>query len=143
GKPTAGEVTDLTEVNPQVKDWALGAVETIRWKSKDGLEVEGLLVKPVGYKEGTRYPLLTYVHGGPALQFMKGFSLYPPGPVQASRYPVQVFAGKGYAVFCPNPRGSTAYGDEFRKANIGDWGGTDLDDILTGVDGLVRKGVAV
>src|SRR5437763_125105 len=67
---------------------------------------------------------------------------FPPGPVQASRYPVQVFAGQGYAVFCPNPRGSAAYGEKYRKANVGDWGGKDLDDILTGVDEMVKRGIA-
>ena len=81
----------------------------MKWKSKDGLEVEGLLVKPVGFKEGQRYPTLVYVHGGPSSQFV-GFALYPSTTPQAARYPLQVFAGQGYAIFCPNPRGSGSYG---------------------------------
>src|SRR5205085_2235945 len=56
----------LKNVNPQLTEVALGDVEALRWKSKDDLEIEGLLVKPVGYQKGKRYPLLTYVHGGPA-----------------------------------------------------------------------------
>lgn len=128
--------------NPQVEGWPLGKVEKLRWKSKDGVEIEGLLVKPPEFKEGTRYPMLTYVHGGPALQFAQGFSIYPPGPVQASRYPVQVLASQGYMIFCPNPRGSAAYGKEFRRKNQRDWGGGDLQDILSGVDHLVEHGMA-
>src|SRR5262249_5810124 len=74
----------LTRTNPQLGGVALGAVELLRWKGKDGLDVEGLLVKPVGHREGTRVPLLVYLHGGPALRVARGFSLYPPGPPQAS-----------------------------------------------------------
>jgi dipeptidyl aminopeptidase/acylaminoacyl peptidase len=131
-----------TTSNPQLAGVALGGVESIRWKSFDGLEVEGLLIKPVGYKDGTRYPLLTYIHGGPALQFAHGFSVYPPGPPQASRYPVHVLAGQGYAIFCPNPRGSEGYGKKFRQANVRDWGGGDYKDIMAGVDHLIARGIA-
>jgi dipeptidyl aminopeptidase/acylaminoacyl peptidase len=132
----------LTRTNPQLAGIALGAVEPFRWKSFDGLEIHGLLIKPVGYRAGTRYPLLTYVHGGPALQFAHAFSVYPLGPPQASRYPVHVLAGQGYAIFCPNPRGSAGYGEKFRRANVKDWGGGDYRDIMTGVDRLIEQGLA-
>ncbi len=132
----------LTTTNPQLKHVALGQVETIRWKSFDGMEIEGLLIKPVGYKKGVRYPLLTYIHGGPALQFARGFSVYPPGRPQASRYPVHVLAGEGYAIFCPNPRGSNGYGAKFRQANLLDWGGGDFRDIMAGVGVLIDEGIA-
>jgi dipeptidyl aminopeptidase/acylaminoacyl peptidase len=132
----------LTVTNPQLKDIALGRVEPLRWKSFDGKTIEGLLIKPVGYEAGKRYPLLTYVHGGPALQFMHGFTVYPPGRPQASRYPVHVLAGQGYAVFCPNPRGSAGYGLKFRQANVKDWGGGDYRDIMAGVDHLIAQGIA-
>ncbi len=132
----------LTTTNPQLKQLALGQVEAMRWKSFDGLEIEGLLIRPVGYRKGTRYPLLTYIHGGPALQFAHGFSVYPQGPPQASRYPIHVLAGAGYAIFCPNPRGSTGYGEKFRKANRRDWGGGDFRDVMTGVDELIERGLA-
>src|SRR5262249_61386603 len=73
----------LTTTNPQLAGVALGRVEPFQWKGSDGLEIEGLLIKPVGYREGTRYPLLTYVHGGPAPPFAHTFSVYPPGPPPA------------------------------------------------------------
>jgi dipeptidyl aminopeptidase/acylaminoacyl peptidase len=78
----------LTTTNPQLAGVALGKVEELLWRSDDGLRLQGLLIKPVGYQGGKRYPLLTYIHGGPALQFAHGFSVYPPGPPQASRYPI-------------------------------------------------------
>jgi dipeptidyl aminopeptidase/acylaminoacyl peptidase len=132
----------LTTTNPQLSGVALGKVEAVRWKSFDGLEIEGLLIRPVGYKAGTRYPLLTYLHGGPALQFAHGFSVYPPGPPQGSRYPIHVLAGQGYAIFCPNPRGSDSYGRKFRLANVRDWGVGDYKDIMAGVDHLIAQGLA-
>jgi hypothetical protein len=131
----------LTKTNPHLRGVTLGATEVVHWKSKDGLEVEGLLVKPVGYRNGTRYPLLTYVHGGPALNFRLGFTPYGTSP-QAQRYPIQVFAGQGYAVFCPNPRGSGGYGEKFRRSNFQDWGGRDFEDVLTGIDMLIERGIA-
>jgi dipeptidyl aminopeptidase/acylaminoacyl peptidase len=132
----------LTHTNPQLDEIALGAVEVVRWKSKDGMDIEGLLVKPVGFQEGKRVPLLVYAHGGPALRFGRGFSLYPPGPPQASRYPLHVLAGQGYAIFCPNPRGSDGYGLKFRVANVKDWGGGDFQDIMSGLDALIERGLA-
>jgi dipeptidyl aminopeptidase/acylaminoacyl peptidase len=132
----------LTATNPQLKDVALGKVETFRWKGADGVPIEGLLIKPADYEKGKRYPLLTYVHGGPALQFAHAFSVYPQGPPQASRYPVHVLAGQGYVIFCPNPRGSDGYGKKFRQLNVKDWGGGDFKDVMAGVDELIEQGLA-
>lgn len=135
----------LTRSNPLLDSLALGAMEPVRWKSSDGLEIEGVLLKPVGYERGRRYPVLTYVHGGPTGVFTLGFEpqLGPaPFPIQAGPYPLQVFAGMGYAVFMPNPRGSSGYGRAFLRANIGDWGHGDFRDIMTGLDHLVREGIA-
>jgi dipeptidyl aminopeptidase/acylaminoacyl peptidase len=144
--PVAGyRPVRLTRTNPQVDSLALGTTEAIRWKSKDGLEIEGLLVKPVGYQPGSRYPVLTYVHGGPSGVFMLGFGPQlgaAPVPLQTEPYPVQVFAGKGYAMFMPNPRGSSGYGTKFLRANVKDWGHGDFQDIMTGLDHLVASGLA-
>lgn len=134
----------LTDLNPHLKDIAFGQTEVIRWKSSDGIEVEGLLVKPVGYRAGKRYPLLTYVHGGPTGSFKMSFAVQviPGTVVQMEPYPVQVLAGQGYAIFMPNPRGSSGYGGKFRKGNIGDFGGGDFRDIMSGVDYLIGQGIA-
>src|SRR5207249_2101649 len=132
----------LTRTNPQLGGIALGRVMPFEWKSFDGLVIEGLLILPPGRPKGKRYPLLTYIHGGPALQFAHAFSVYPPGPPQASRYPVHVFAGQGYAIFCPNPRGSDGYGKKFRQLNVKDWGVGDYRDIMAGVDELLEQGIA-
>jgi dipeptidyl aminopeptidase/acylaminoacyl peptidase len=86
--------------------------------------------------------VLLYLHGGPALRFAQGFSVYPPAPPQATRYPIHVLAGQGYAIFCPNPRGSDGYGEKFRQANVKDWGGADFQDIMSGLDTLVDRGLA-
>jgi dipeptidyl aminopeptidase/acylaminoacyl peptidase len=125
----------LTDTNPQAAQFALGDSEVITWKSSDGLEIEGVLLKPVGFEAGKRYPLLVVAHGGPAGAFTNGYRV---GGLEGG----QMWAGKGWAVFYPNPRGSTQYGEKFLQANINDWGGGDFRDIMTGVDALIARGVA-
>ncbi|MBI2502369.1 MAG: S9 family peptidase [Candidatus Latescibacteria bacterium] len=127
----------LTDHNPQLKNHRLSRKELVRWQSPDGTRVEGLLIRPVGYRAGQRYPLLVYVHGGPASVFTNAFN-----SAVGDRYPIQVFAARGYALLLPNPRGSAHYGERFRRANVRDWGGGDLADILSGVDLLVDRGLA-
>jgi len=115
-----------------------GETKLIRWKNpKDGLEIEGLLTLPLGYQAGRKVPLLTFVHGGPSSYFDQkyfGYLFYI--------YPVHVFAARGYAVLRPNVRGSGAYGEPFRQANRGDWGGGDWSDLNAGIDKLIADGVA-
>ena len=125
----------LTDVNPQLRDLALGETEVITWKSTDGIPVEGVLLKPVGYQAGRKYPLLVEAHGGPTGATNAGFKA-------SSGSPGQVWAGQGWAVLYPNPRGSTNYGEKFTKANIMDWGGGDYRDIMTGVDDVIKRGIA-
>jgi dipeptidyl aminopeptidase/acylaminoacyl peptidase len=121
----------LTNFNPGIKDFALVPTEVIRWKAPDGLEIEGLLVRPLGYEQGKRYPLILQIHGGPYGQFAFGLNTR-----------AQIFAANGYAVLLPNPRGSTGYGNKFTTANIGDWGGKDYQDLMSGVDELIKMGLA-
>ncbi|MGH9346570.1 MAG: prolyl oligopeptidase family serine peptidase [Vicinamibacterales bacterium] len=124
----------LTTANPQAAGFSLGESEVITWKN-EGLDVEGVLLKPVGFKAGTRVPLLVVVHGGPAGVHLDNFRVaYGDGG--------QHWAGQGWAVLYPNPRGSTNYGERFMRANIPDWGGGDFHDIMAGVDALVAKGIA-
>jgi dipeptidyl aminopeptidase/acylaminoacyl peptidase len=125
----------LTDTNPQIAALALGETEVVTWKSMDGAEVEGVLLKPVGYRAGTRYPTLVVAHGGPSGAYLNNNRL---GGLEGG----QVWAGKGWAVFYPNPRGSTNYGEKFLQANVNDWGGGDYHDIMTGVDALVARGIA-
>lgn len=125
----------LTDHNPQVRDLALGRAEVVQWKSSDGMEMDGVLLRPVGYEAGKRYPLITSVHGGPAGAWTENFAA-------GWGSPGQVAAGQGFAIFYPNPRGSSAYGEKFLRANIRDWGAGDYRDIQTGIDALIARGIA-
>lgn len=127
--------TKLTDHNPQLKNIALGRSEVIKWKSKDGMEIEGILIYPVGYEAGKRYPTLAYIHGGPSGVWTQAF----PGDYRTYAH---IWAGKGWAVFLPNVRGSSAYGEKFLLANVKDWGGGDYQDIQTGLDDLIKRGIA-
>ncbi|MDQ7054294.1 MAG: S9 family peptidase [candidate division KSB1 bacterium] len=95
------------------------------------MEIEGLLLKPVGYEPGKKLPLIVSVHGGPS-----GMDTWTFQGLE------QMLAGRGYAVLMPNYRGSSYYGDAFIKANHGDLGGGDFKDIMVGVDYLIAQGLA-
>jgi dipeptidyl aminopeptidase/acylaminoacyl peptidase len=129
------EPKKLTDHNPQVAALALGNSEVVKWKSTDGMEIEGLLILPVGYRAGARYPLVAEIHGGPAGTWTQSF---PASWSNAGH----VLAGQGFAVLYPNPRGSSAYGEQFLRANIKDWGAGDYRDIQTGIDALIARGIA-
>jgi dipeptidyl aminopeptidase/acylaminoacyl peptidase len=122
----------LTDPNPQVKQFALGEEEEITWKSKDGTTVGGVLVKPVGYKAGQRYPLIVAIHGGPASADVLSFN---------GGYGAQVYAGAGYAVLKPNYRGSTNYGLKHKTDIVGNYFQAGYEDIMAGVDHLIAQGI--
>ena len=112
-------------------DTQLQPTEDISFKSKDGTVIDGLLMKPVGYQPGKKYPTLLSLHGGPVYQYSHEF------------FEVwQWFAAHGYAVVAPNPRGSSGRGFDFAKAIYADWGNVDVDDVLAAVDHVVQMGVA-
>ena len=111
---------------------ALGDEEEITWKSTDGRMVSGVLVKPVGFKPGTRYPLIVAIHGGPAAADILGFN---------GGYSAQVYAGAGYMVLLPNYRESTNYGEKFKIESQGDYFTKGTQDIMTGVDYLIAQGM--
>jgi len=125
----------LTKSNPQIDKFALGKAESVQWKSTDGKMVEGILIKPVNFREGKRYPLIVQIHGGPASAYTLSFS------GSYGTY-TNIFAGNGYAVFQPNYRGSTNYGEKFTMEIAGDYFRQAFDDIMTGVDYLIEKGIA-
>jgi dipeptidyl aminopeptidase/acylaminoacyl peptidase len=126
----------VSHANADVKLPPIGKTEVIRWISKDGKEIEGLLTYPVGYQAGQKVPLILNIHGGPTGVFQQTF-LGGRGP-----YPLATFSAKGYAILRANPRGSSGYGTEFRRANMKDWGGADYQDLMTGVDKVIAMGVA-
>jgi dipeptidyl aminopeptidase/acylaminoacyl peptidase len=110
--------------------------EVVRYDAGDGLPLEALVVKPRDFEAGRRYPLLVVVHGGPPAVFTNGFN------PRRNVYPIFSFAEAGYVLLLPNPRGSTGYGERFRRANIRDLGRGDFLDIMAGVDLLIEQGVA-
>jgi dipeptidyl aminopeptidase/acylaminoacyl peptidase len=128
--------TRVSRANVDLPKLPLGKTEVIKWQSKDGLEVEGLLTYPVNYETGKKVPLILNIHGGPTGVFNESFI------GRSGLYPIAVFAARGYAVLRPNPRGSGGYGRQFRFANYNDWGGKDYEDDQAGVDKVIAMGVA-
>ena len=124
-------VKSLTDHNAWLRDYALADTEVVKWKSKDGTEVEGLLTKPAGYEAGKKIPLLLNPHGGPTGASLNNFS-----------GTIQVLAANGFAVLQPNFRGSTGKGLAFAQANKNTWGKGDYEDCMTGVDAMIASGVA-
>ena len=125
----------VTDHNPQLRDLALGRGEVVRWTGPGGTAIEGVLVRPAGVPAGTPVPTLVAVHGGPAGVWTQAF----PGSWGNAAH---VWAGRGWAVLMPNPRGSVGYGEPFQLSNVKDWGGGDYGDIQAGLDTLVARGIA-
>jgi dipeptidyl aminopeptidase/acylaminoacyl peptidase len=124
--------TALTDANPWVRALALGEEQEITWQSTDGRSVGGVLLKPVDYQPGKRYPLIVAIHGGPAAADVLSFN---------GGYGAQVYAGAGYVVLMPNYRNSTNYGERFKIESQGDYFTKGYQDIMTGVDHLIARGM--
>ncbi len=116
----------------------LGEVEDIGFRSKDGTEIHGLMVKPPDFEAGRKYPTLLWIHGGPNMQDDAGlqFGLYAP---QMER---QFLAGRGYVVLAVNYRGSSGRGAAFTRSIFADWGNREVADLLAALDHVVRRGIA-
>jgi len=126
----------LTDVNADFPKFPMGRTEAITWKSKDGMEIEGLLTYPVNYELDKLYPLVLQIHGGPAGVFTQNFT------AASAVYPLQAFAQQRYTILRPNPRGSSGYGKDFRFANYNDWGFGDYEDLMAGVNKVLGMNVA-
>ena len=124
----------VTNVNPQAESWKLPQLKVVSWKGARGDTVEGILELPPDYKPGTKIPLVVEIHGGPttATYFKQQFWIYGRTLLPA----------QGYAVLCPNYRGSTGYGDKFVTDLIGHENDVDVEDILKGVDAMIEQGIA-
>lgn len=119
----------LTHLNAALwKQLQLTTVERVPYKGADGWDVDGFLMKPIGWEAGRKYPMILSVHGGPA--GMYGFDWF---------HEFQVYAGRGWAVFFTNPRGSTGYGEKFERGVHLEWGGKAYTDIMNGVDAVIAK----
>jgi dipeptidyl aminopeptidase/acylaminoacyl peptidase len=119
----------LPSGNQFLRDRLEAQVMVVKWKN-DGLKLEGILTMPPQSVAQPPYKLIVHPHGGPHSRSTLGFD-----------FTVQVLAAHGYAVFQPNFRGSSGYGQWFIDADRGDFGGGDMRDILTGIDCLVQRGL--
>jgi dipeptidyl aminopeptidase/acylaminoacyl peptidase len=122
----------ITNQNAWLAEYALGASEVVKWKSsKDGMEIDGIVTKPVDFDGMHKVPFLLNPHGGPT-----GASLLSFNPTE------QIMASNGYMVLQPNFRGSSGRGEKFASANQNDWGDGDYKDDMSGVQAMVDKGWA-
>ncbi|CAM3750972.1 MULTISPECIES: S9 family peptidase [Pseudoalteromonas] len=124
----------LTDSNTWLGDKRFAKQETISLKARDGVEIDGVLVYPLDYKKGTRYPLIMSVHGGPESHDKDGW-------VTNYSRPGQMGAARGYAVFYPNYRGSTGKGVDYSKLGQNDYAGKEFDDLVDFKDHLVEMGL--
>ena len=126
----------LSTLNAWIGDKKLGEQKIVRYPARDGQEIEGLVIFPVEYKAGVRYPLIVSVHGGPESNFLNDW-------LGTTRYSIagQVLAGRGYVVFYPNYRSSTGYGLDHAMAGYADAAGVEFDDIADGIDYFVDQGI--
>ncbi|HJQ25960.1 MAG TPA: S9 family peptidase [Blastocatellia bacterium] len=120
----------LTDVNGDLLEGRkIGAQEEIWYDSVGGKKVQGWIVKPPDFDPSKKYPLILYIHGGPHGMYGVGFN-----------FEFQNHAAEGYVVLYTNPRGSTGYGQEFGNAIKFNYPGEDYDDLMNGVDAVIKKG---
>ncbi|MBQ1783281.1 MAG: S9 family peptidase [Gammaproteobacteria bacterium] len=133
--PSPGQpLKRLTISNPLLETRELASQEVLSYKARDGLELQGVLVKPLRYTPGKRYPLIMFVHGGPEAHVANGW---------VSRYanPAQLAAADGFVSFFPNYRGSTGRGVAFSKLGQGDYAGAEFNDLVDAKQHLVSIGL--
>src|SRR5262249_29605682 len=124
----------LTTLGDQLKPYRTASREVIQWKSTDGTPIEGILMKPADFDPGKRYPLLVVIHPGPE-------GVDTPALFADRYYPLERFAARGALILRPNYRGSAGYGAKFRALNVRNLGCGDYQDVISGVDHLVGRGL--
>jgi dipeptidyl aminopeptidase/acylaminoacyl peptidase len=134
--PPTGPLRKITDTRPELDGITFGTQRPLAYRAVDGLDLDGLLVLPVGRSASDGpFPLVTIVHGGPYDRYADGLQLFwfPSG---------QWLATAGYAVFLPNPRGGQGHGHEFAAGVAGRVGREEWTDILAGIDLLIAEGIA-
>ena len=127
-----GRLRKLSSHNDEIlAKLEIATTEQIDFTSADGTRVGAMITYPIGYKKGTRVPLLLWIHGGPNAQDQNSFA-------QTSQF----FAANGYAVLAVNYRGSSGRGQKFSRAIAADWGNYEVQDLLAGIDHVVKEGIA-
>lgn len=126
-----GTATQVTHFNSQWDSIGLILPEFVSYVSFDETEIGAALLTPRDYEPGKKIPAIILVHGGPAGRWSDRFNSW-----------AQLLAARGYAVLCPNIRGSTGYGHDFMTSNKADWGGGDYQDVMAGLDYLIESGIA-
>jgi acylaminoacyl-peptidase len=129
--PTAKQPRQLTNLHASLLDQRkLATIEEIHYKSShDGRMIQGWIVKPPDFDAKKKYPLILEIHGGPFANYGPRFAIQ-----------MQLFAAAGYVVLYTNPRGSTSYGEEFGNLIHHAYPGHDYDDLMSGVDALLKRG---
>ena len=125
----------VTDSNSWLAEMRFAAQEVVTYKARDGLMLEGMLIRPLDEEKGKRYPLILRVHGGPEAHDHNGW-------LTVYHSPGQVGAAQGFAVFYPNYRGSTGRGVAFSKMGQGDAAGKEFDDLVDAVDHFITVGLA-
>ena len=132
-----GRLRKLTSHNDVfLAELQLGTVDDIRFKSKGGAEIHGLMVKPPSYVPGRTYPTVLWIHGGPNGQDEHSLAL------DGYLFEPQMFAAKGFVVLRVNYRGGSGRGAAFAQTIFADWGHKEVEDLLAGVDFLIAHGIA-
>jgi dipeptidyl aminopeptidase/acylaminoacyl peptidase len=131
--PKTGAATmfnQVTAVNDDVlAGKELAQTEEVWYTSKDGLKIQGWIVKPPGFDASKKYPLILDIHGGPQAMYNVAFN-----------FARQDHAANGYVVLYTNPRGSTGYGEKFTNEIKNAYPGKDFDDLMAGVDTVIGRG---
>lgn len=125
-----GKLNKVTNTNQKALDLLVKPIiERISFKSTDGTQISGFVVKPHDFRKDTKYPTVLWLHGGPVSQYDHSF-----------HSPSQLFAAHGYITLLLNPRGSSGYGQAFSQAIFADWGTKDFEDVMSGIEYAIAEG---